>query len=121
MIEHSIKVLELDIQYAECLLSALKIMTTDKKSLEPALAKAKDLLSEDIIKLKADYDNYLSEHNVSYISHHAEMVIDYAELVVDDITNYFDTYHQSRKTKKTPKSASFSLGKRTITVRLTKP
>lgn len=117
MIEDLIQALELDIKYTEHLLSALKIMTTDKPSLEQALSNVKDSLSEHIIKLKADYDDCLSEHSVSYTSHHAENVIDYAELIVDDITHYFDS--QSRAKKKS-KSKIFNLGKYTITVRLTK-
>lgn len=118
MIEQSITSLELEIQYAECLLSALQSLTIDKTSLEQALANIKESLSKHIRKLKAEYDDYLSEHKASYTSHHAENVIDYAELIVDDITHYFNS--QSRRTKKTYKSKSFNLGKRTITVRLTK-
>lgn len=121
MLEQSINLLEFNIQQAESLLSELNTKTS-RQALETKLANLKDALSEHIIMLKADYDKYLTENQASYISHHAETVIDYAELIVDDITYYFDIrrHLRSQSRKKMPNSMCFKLGKRTITVKLTK-
>lgn len=128
MLEQSTKLLSLKLQQADLLLSTLKSEPNKnvKATLETELANLKDAIINNIIIVNADYD-YVSESNAAYLRQRAELIIDYAAVIIDDITHYFDTQyylsHLSRKVKKPNviKSTSFNLGKRTITVRLTKP
>ena len=128
MLEQSTKLLSLKLQQADLLLSTLKSEPNKNinASLETELANLKDAIINNLIIVNADYDDYVSESNAAYLRQRAELIIDYAAVIIDDITHYFDTQyylsHLSRKVKKPNviKSASFHLGKRTITVMLTK-
>ena len=115
MLEQSINLLEFNIQQAELILSKLKINISDdaKDSLTVELANIKDSIAENIIVSKSDYDDYLSDSNASYLTHRAEMVIDYAELMVDEITQYFDNKHVKK-----PKSHKVALVSAVVAVPL---
>lgn len=121
MLEQSINLLEFNIQQAELILSKLKINISDdaKDSLTVELAHIKDSIAENIIVSNVDYDDYLSDSNASYLTHRAEMVIDYAELIVDEITQYFDN-NKSRTTRyvKKPKAHKVALVSAVVAVPL---